>query len=230
MRRDTDDEYTDEVRDGEVVRVPMVIMDAHPTGRAAAARAAAKAARLTWVRSLSDAWRSPQRDANPPGEFTCPSCKGTGKDVDGDSPDGRCDECEGTGYIRGPNNLSSALREDPGKYPDTDLKVDRKSIADARKQATASWHAMCARLRDAWRTPSRDAGEPDASERLLRRHLGGGDDPDNDDNNGNNGQARRDAAWNSYKDQLSRAWEQGRTDPSAATAIERQGEAWRHGK
>ena len=81
---------------------------------------------------------------------------------------------------------------------------------------------MCARLRDAWRTPSRDAGEPDAAEELLARHLRTEEDDD--------AQRKRNDAWMRYRDQLSNAWQQGRTDPTAATRIERQGEQWRHGR
>jgi len=239
-----DENDSDEVtRDGESVRVPMVIMDGRPTA-AADARRAAKAARVRWVQSLTDAWRSPQRDTPPP-EFTCPSCKGTGEDVEGDSPDGRCDECEGTGYIRGPNNTSSSLREDPGKYPDTDLKVDRKrksggddddddepnnsrrrgaargtdarSIADARAHANASYHAMVRRLQDAWRTPSHDGAEPDAGTQLLHRHLRGTEEDDN-------AAAAREKRYAAYKARLESAW---RNPAAAAKRNETQLEAWR---
>jgi hypothetical protein len=40
-------------------------------------------------------------------------------------------------------------------------------------------------------------------------------------------QGRRDAAWAQYRDRLQSAW---RTNPNAATQIERQGEQWRGGK
>jgi hypothetical protein len=57
---------------------------------------------------------------------------------------------------------------------------------------------------------------------LIRRHLYG--EPDN------GAQGRRDRAWNAYKDELGNAWRGGRTDPRAATQIEREGERWMHGK
>ena len=53
----------------------------------------------------------------------------------------------------------------------------------------------------------------------MRRHLR--TEPDD------NAQGRRDAAWAAYRDRLGNAW---RTDPRAATAIERQGEQWRGGR
>ena len=37
-----------------------------------------------------------------------------------------------------------------------------------------------------------------------------------------NAQARRERAYRNYCDELSRAWQRGRTDPRAATAVERQ--------
>ena len=94
---------------------------------------------------------------------------------------------------------------------------------------------MCARLRDAWRTP-RDAHEPDAAEELLRGPAPDPGDPSammrghlqterNDEN-----QRRRDLAGARYRDNLQNAWQQGRTDPREADRIERQGEQWRHGR
>jgi len=65
-----------------------------------------------------------------------------------------------------------------------------------------------------WEIAAHERGEPDHDiAAAMRRH-----------------QRRRDAAWNSYKDRISRAYLQGRTDPSRATEIERQGERWRHGR
>jgi len=63
--------------------------------------------------------------------------------------------------------------------------------------------------------------EPDmsSSAETMRRHLR--TEPDE------NAQARRDAAWAQYRDRLGNAW---KTNPSAATAIERQGERWRGGR
>jgi hypothetical protein len=209
-------------RDGESVRVRLNMMDSmqravfdaygHQPGYVRLTDAQAKLrreARDAMIRRVTTAWK---RDAPPP-EFTCPSCKGTGKDVDGDSPDGRCDECGGTGYIRGPNNLSSSLREDPGKYPDTDLKVDR--IADARRAANDSYRKMCSRLESAWRM--KDA-EPDNSSSLAEWRRGTKPD-DKPTESYSSVEARRAAQWNSWRAQLENAW-RGRTDPSAATRTE----------
>jgi hypothetical protein len=52
----------------------------------------------------------------------------------------------------------------------------------------------------------------------MRRHLR--TEPDD------KAQARRDAAWNAYRDNLQNAWKQGRTDVNAATAIEAQRRRW----
>ena len=103
-------------------------------------------------------------------------------------------------------------------------------VSDAMLGALGSARgAWIKQINDAWRTPQRtgdmrsgDAAEPDNSSRaaVMRRHLRG-DDPDD------NAAARREKAWAAYKDQLSNAW---RTDPRAATAIERQGERWRGGR
>ena len=46
---------------------------------------------------------------------------------------------------------------------------DDATVRDAQKAARASRDQWVRRLQDAWRTPARDAAEPDASERLLRR-------------------------------------------------------------
>jgi len=110
---------------------------------------------------------------------------------------------------------------------------ERSSDArDARAAARDARDAYVRRLCDAWRAPSRGGGEPDAAEELLRgapdpgdpsammaRHLRT-EEPDE-------AQARRDAAWAQYRDQLGNAW---KIDPRAATAIERRGEQWRGGR
>ena len=58
----------------------------------------------------------------------------------------------------------------------TDPDQIGESALDAR---TASYDAMCVRLATAWRTPGRDAAEPDAAAELLpRRRLRA--DPDDD--------------------------------------------------
>ena len=95
------------------------------------------------------------------------------------------------------------------------------SAERVRREARADY---IRRLSDAWKRPPRaawDAAQPDLGSRPeeLRRHLR--TEPDDD------AQARRDRAWADYCDRVSNAW---RTDPRAATAIERQGERWRGGR
>ena len=85
--------------------------------------------------------------------------------------------------------------------------------AEARRLRREARDAWIKQLGDAWRTPHGDAAEPDLGSRpeVMRRHL----EPDN-------AQARRNAAWATYKDQLGRAW----ADPGRASAVERQREKW----
>jgi len=90
----------------------------------------------------------------------------------------------------------------------------RQAALDARDQYVR-------RLRDSWRTPGRDAAEPDLGarpEELMRSHL--------QTESSAEAQAKRDAAWSAYKDQVSRAWMMGRTDPQAATAVENLRRRW----
>jgi hypothetical protein len=95
-------------------------------------------------------------------------------------------------------------------------------LAIARDAARNERLAYIQRLSDAWRTgaPAQgDCAEPDLGTppaEMIRRHLGG-NEPDE------NAQARRDAAWAAYRDQLGRAWQ---SNPRAATAIERQRQQW----
>ena len=121
---------------------------------------------------------------------------------------------------------ATAQKQANMRFSATAENADPSRISDARDAravANASYDAMCARLQDAWRTPGRDFAQPDMGTRpedlaLMRRHLR--TEPDDD------AQARRDAAWAQYRDQLGNAW---KIDPRAATAIERQGERWRGG-
>src|SRR5215472_9821072 len=94
----------------------------------------------------------------------------------------------------------------------TDTMDVRRIARDARSEYVA-------KLVDAWRSP------PNVSlPAEWRRHQRGAPGPDDDPGDAmlrghlqterGESQRRRDAAWNSYKDQLSRAWRQGRTDPS----------------
>jgi hypothetical protein len=241
------DAYLDDddmVPDGGSVRVPMLLTDSRrfafdaenhrphygrPTGAVHNARIVRTAARDAYLRRLTDAWRTMGRDANPP-QFTCPECRGTGRDPDDDSPDGRCDECGGTGYIEPP--LNSARKEAHETFPlrrspDTSLRVDARAN-DVRRTAYAEY---VKRIQDAWRQPVDAGGEPDASTQLLRGAPDPGDPSammrrhlrtESDDEN----QRRRDAAWAAYRDRLGSAWQQGRTDPNRATEIERQRQRW----
>jgi hypothetical protein len=98
---------------------------------------------------------------------------------------------------------------------------DAAEARDARREAREARRAWIEDMTTAWRrTPHKDASEPDAGERLLKRHLGTAEP--NDD-----AQARRDRQWAEYCDRVSNAW---RTDPRAASAIEAQAERWRGGR
>src|SRR5262249_29381518 len=136
--------------------------------------------------------------------------------------------------VRNERAWMDARRKPPP--PDNDEDDDELEMADARAKAGVARRQWIRKLQDAWRSPSRDAGvpdpgiassrpwqgnEPDASEQLLRQHLR--TEPDA------TAQAKRDAAWNEYRQRLSTAWQTGQTNLRAATAIERQGEQWRGG-
>jgi hypothetical protein len=98
---------------------------------------------------------------------------------------------------------------------------------DPMRRRTAAYDEMVQRATNAWRTPHKDWAEPDMGSRpqelaLRRRLRNEPDEPEADD-----AQGRRDAAWARYRDQLASAW---KTNPNAATQIERQGERWRGGR
>jgi hypothetical protein len=113
---------------------------------------------------------------------------------------------------------------------------DVRTARDAVRVARDRWIAdMCS----AWkRPPTRDAAAPDLGSRpeeLMRRHLWGPDDDGKPDSSERRrlterreeSQRERDRAWIRYRDNLANAW---KTNPRAATAIERQGERWRGGR
>jgi len=124
--------------------------------------------------------------------------------------------------------------------------ADLDAARDAARAARDTWIKQTC---DAWkRPPACDAAQPDLGTRpedlmLMRRHLRGEPDddgaPDPGDaraverrrhtERGEEAQRERDAAWHQYKDRLSNAW-RGRTDPSRASEIEREGERWRGGR
>jgi len=212
-KRDHLDLDDDIVADGESVRRPMLMMD-HRPGYARLTDAQVRArreARDAYVQKLQTAWRTDAR----------------------------------------------RKRDDDDEDDDDELDNNDRSISDAcamamRKAAYISWRA---RLSDAWRmTPTRDGPGSAAAEELLRCHLGG-DEPARDhenpripdptdpgDPNENlirrhlttestaAAQRERDRIWEDYRQRLSTAWQTGQTNPRAATAIERQGEQWRHGR
>jgi hypothetical protein len=119
----------------------------------------------------------------------------------------------------------------------TDPRRIGRSAVDARAAATASYYQMVRRLQDAWRTPIRDAGEPDAATRLLGRGNG---EPDSNNAEGlmrrhMRGDEPPDAsvaakAWSQRNTMLENAW-RGQTDPGRADELERQrkSENWMHG-
>jgi hypothetical protein len=121
-------------------------------------------------------------------------------------------------------DLQSAWKS-PAQRPKNSFSTERiLPDADPMRSRTEARDQMIKRATEAWRMPHRDWSEPDLStppEEMLQRHLR--TEPNADD------QARRDAAYQSYKDRISNAW---RTNPNAAGTIERQAEGpqWRHGK
>jgi hypothetical protein len=122
---------------------------------------------------------------------------------------------------------------DPDPDPDPDEDDDDDDVThawepefdarDARACARRSYDAMCARLRDGWRTPpTQDFAQPDQSTTpaelaLLRRRPLPHDDPEGSLRNHlstgpgpiyaePDAQKRRDAAWQGYTSSLSEAW------------------------
>jgi hypothetical protein len=125
--------------------------------------------------------------------------------------------------------------------------TDLDALRDAARAARSAW---IRKISDAWRTPAREVAgaagqnrtdpdqinrsalshEPDNSSSLAewREHSGGPDDePDHDIGAVmRRHQRRRDAAWAQYRDNLQNAWERPRSDPTAATRIEKERERW----
>jgi hypothetical protein len=114
--------------------------------------------------------------------------------------------------------------------------LDLDAARDAARAARESWvKQMC----DAWkRPPMLDAAQPDLGtrpEEVMRPDDDGAPDPGDVraverrrlTERGTEAQGERDRAWRRYCDNLQNAW---KTNPRAATAIERQGERWRGGR
>jgi hypothetical protein len=121
-----------------------------------------------------------------------------------------------------------ARRKKPPDDDDNDDDDDdngrsrRSSASDTRAAATAEYHRMCARLRDSWRSGPTDAAQPDTGSSpaewyrhqhpdphageadpgdpatTLRRHLS--------TESGAEAQAKKDRAWQEYRNRLSSAW------------------------
>jgi hypothetical protein len=95
---------------------------------------------------------------------------------------------------------------------------------DARAAARDARARYVDNLTNAWRTPARDAAQPDIGSppaEMMRRHLGG-NEPDD-------AQARRDRAYREYTTRISEAWK-GAAPGRAASRIEQQAERWRGGR
>jgi hypothetical protein len=142
-------------------------------------------------------------------------------DVDDDDADEMVRDGE---RVRCPMYLMDSMQRriafDAASHQPGYRSVDSATVRDARRMARDAREEMIRRLTDAWRTPVRDAAEPDASERLLRRHLGNerpDEKPDDD------AQARRDRQWAEYCDRVSNAWR----SPGGTAAPEAHGRLWR---
>jgi len=250
------DDDDDVLADGESVKVPLYLTDAHDDDELAtfdaadhrsgfrltsdAERAAVADARDEMIRRMCDAWRGPQRDA-------ADARRKRRLPDDDDDPDENNDEPEGSG---GQYNRQYEAR---GRIGKSALSHE----VDGRDGARAARDEYVRRLTDAWRSPGggqlstspRDAAEPDLGstpeELALRSHLFGApglrqpSDPDVDPSETMRGhlgelseqvQRSRDREWSRYRDNLQNAWRGGRTDPRTAPAREREIEEWKGGR
>jgi hypothetical protein len=173
-----------------------------------ALRRPALEARAAWIRALGDAWRT------------------TGGNHD-------------AGVARFRLERTQALGEAGSSSADRNGREIQKAVEASSsgpgKPAMSATDASCAsanvayaesvkRLQDAWKRPGGYQPTPDPFQRtygqkrpIEPRFSTDGAQPDL-----GNIQARRDAAWNSYKDQLSNAWKSpaGRLDPNRASGVE----------
>jgi hypothetical protein len=93
---------------------------------------------------------------------------------------------------------------------------------EVRQLRAATRDAYIQQITTAWsRRPGRvqDTVAPEPRDNLMRPHLSFAD-----------AQSLREKAYADYVERISNGWRAGRTDPRAATAIERQGEQWRGGR
>jgi hypothetical protein len=136
--------------------------------------------------------------------------------------------------------LTDRVEYDNNHQPRFVRMVDEASTA--RDAARAARDAWIKQTTEAWRTPARDVAQPDLGSRpeeVMHRKPDDDGAPDPGDvaaverrrltERGAEAHRQRDAAWQQYKDRLSNAW-RGRTDPSRASEIEREGERWRGGR
>src|SRR5262249_9400715 len=138
-------------------------------------------------------------------------------------------EDDGPRFLR---MADEAVRDTGAATRDADHRPGFRYATDAARAAVrAARDEMIRRAQKASRTPHRDAGQPDLGTRpeelMMRRHLFGAPGaPDPGDVHavelrGEQAQRERDRAWSRYRDDLANAW---KTNPRAATAIERRGE------
>jgi hypothetical protein len=116
--------------------------------------------------------------------------------------------------VAGLDLIDRDLRDHQPGFRAADTTDARQAARDARDQYVR-------RLSDSWRMPARDQqgerepdNDPDDPGARMRSHL--------QTESSVEAQAKRDRIWAQYRDQLGQAWRMGRTNPQAATAIERQ--------
>jgi hypothetical protein len=214
-----DDDDDDIVRDGERVRVPVLLMDStRPTFDAAAHQPGFRTDAESYLR----AYREYCRDAGH-SSLDCVS-----------AADARAERSRWISDMQRAWRMDARKRQpDPDEEPDdgddddgreplgSDGQYNRQfrsrrkigqtalpfeSHADARMAARDAYDSMCSRLRSAWRMPvarpASDASQPDLStppDELMRRHTSDPADPADV-------QARRDRIYRDYTTALSEAW------------------------
>jgi hypothetical protein len=181
------------------------------------ARETVRNARQEMIDNATNAWRMDGRKRKPP---------------DDDEDEDNYDEDENGTGDRHPKKADDAgcyqaADRDARQYGSDRLRDDirRRSI-----EARAAWIRA---LGDAWKRPGGYQPTPDPFQRtygqkrpIEPRSVSNGGRP-MADATPDDIQARRDAAWNSYKDQLSNAWRSpaGRADPNRAAGVEAERQA-----